>query len=176
MHRPRICLLNLFWQNREYSCNYSYYNPDHPDAPWCSQMIMMKDYCLQVDNLAYSFWMAVFFLGQVAGFIAGFHRNDHGQAFEVQGWSLPIAKGSAQAIQVLCFLLLKQFKCIRACSSSAWKVGPLQKLPIIYPYRHLQTFPTQCLDFCRFLLSEMPVSWASSWSWGIGATKSFSWQ
>lgn len=39
-------------------------------------------------------------LGQVAGFVVGFLQNNHGAYFDIDGWPLPVAKGSAKAIQV----------------------------------------------------------------------------
>ena len=62
--------------------------------------ILMLPAYLQVDDVAYTFWMAVFFLAQIAGFIVSFRQNDHGPYFDVDGWSYPVAKGSGKAIQV----------------------------------------------------------------------------
>lgn len=78
-----------------------------------------------IDDFVYTFWMATFFLGQVAGFAVGFHRNDHGPAFKVQGWSLPLAKGSAQAIQVI--LIMFPFTMARSFLTFL-RILPLAKL------------------------------------------------
>ena len=55
---------------------------------------------LQIDDFCYAFWMAVLFLGQIAGFVVSFMHNDHGPLFDVDGYTLPVAKGSGKAIQV----------------------------------------------------------------------------
>ena len=56
--------------------------------------------CLQIDDFCYAFWMALLFMGQIAGFVVGFMHNDDGPIFEVDGYTLSVAKGSGRAIQV----------------------------------------------------------------------------
>ena len=56
---------------------------------------------MQPESYSLLFWTALVITAQLAAFVAGFLANDSGQSnFDVLGWTLPVAKGAAQAIQV----------------------------------------------------------------------------
>ncbi len=55
---------------------------------------------MQVKNIKLTAWLVLFIAAQLAGFVAGFLRNDSGNYFDVLGYSYPVAKGAAGAIQV----------------------------------------------------------------------------
>ena len=65
---------------------------------------------MQVENVQLTAWVILLIMGQLAGFIAGFLQNDHGPAFTVYGWSYPVAKGAARAIQVRYITITSFFK------------------------------------------------------------------
>lgn len=61
---------------------------------------------LQVDRIQLTAWMTLIILAEIAGFVVGFLQNDSGRAFNVYGYSYPVAKGAARSIQV-CLPLCK---------------------------------------------------------------------
>ena len=54
---------------------------------------------MQVDNVQLLVLIIIMILGQLAGFVIGFLQNRNGSLFDVLGWSFPVAKGAARAIQ-----------------------------------------------------------------------------
>ncbi|KAK9866610.1 hypothetical protein WJX84_002042 [Apatococcus fuscideae] len=62
--------------------------------------------CFRISHPAKVFWLTIFCLAQVAGFVVAFRMNDFDIKFKALGWAYPIAKASAGAIQVVVALLL----------------------------------------------------------------------
>lgn len=56
---------------------------------------------VRITRFSFLVWMLLMIMGEVAGFVAGFTATDHGPGFDLMRYSLPVAKGSAQAIKVM---------------------------------------------------------------------------
>ncbi|KAK9836556.1 hypothetical protein WJX74_003035 [Apatococcus lobatus] len=59
-----------------------------------------------ISNPTKFFWLTIFCLAQIAGFVVAWTQNDFDMTFKALGWGFPIAKASAGAIQVVVALWL----------------------------------------------------------------------
>ncbi|KAK9808631.1 hypothetical protein WJX72_000879 [[Myrmecia] bisecta] len=112
--------------------------------PWYERAAAVAYQKFKVENPAYDFWVLIFTLGQIAGFVVRFLQNYHAPTEALAGWSYPIAKGSAGAIQVLMILI---FFPIARSLLTLLRTTPLRHVVPVDDNLSMHRFIAYCLAF-----------------------------